>query len=132
VAEADRFKLGGCGWEGVFLAGKLERHRHILVRGHGGQEVKGLKDDADPAPPRSGKAVFVERSEIGSGTRIVPDVARSSPESTAIRDDFPLPEGPSKATLSPLATCRSMPRRISTRAAPAPRARVTSLASMTI
>jgi hypothetical protein len=131
VAEADRLELGRGDAEGVRLARQLERHRHVFVRGHGRQQVEGLEDDADPPLPRPRQPVLVELGEVRAGDANDPPVARSSPESTAIKEDFPEPEGPSKATLSPLATFRSMPRRMSTRASPVPSARVTFSASMT-
>ena len=47
-------------------------------------------------------------------------------------DDFPEPDGPSKATVSPLPTDRSIPRRISTRASFSPSVSVTLRAFITI
>lgn len=64
-------------------------------------------------------------------TLIVPPLGRSMPDSTAISEDLPDPDGPSSATLSPAATLKSTPRRISTCAAREPSDSVTLEASMT-
>lgn len=66
VAKPDRLQLRLCSFERLIAAGKLQRNRDIFLRGHGREQVKGLKDDANPALPSPGKVVFVKRGEIGS------------------------------------------------------------------
>ena len=53
--------------------------------------------------------------------RALPPVGRSSPEITAISELLPEPDGPRMASVSPSSSLRSIPRRISVRAAPRPR-----------
>src|SRR3546814_9373776 len=61
-----------------------------------------------------------------------PPLARSSPESTAISDDFPDPDAPRMAMLSFRAISRSMPFSISTGASRVPSERVTLRARIAI
>ncbi len=78
-----------------------------------------------PIRPRRARARASSSSAEKSAPATVsePDVARSSPVSTAISELLPEPEGPSRASVSPAATSRSIPRRISTAAAPSPSVR---------
>lgn len=67
VGEADGGELGR-GARGVTGDGcEFERDGDIFERGHGGDEVKGLQDDADAAAARPGKAVFIERRKVSVG-----------------------------------------------------------------
>ena len=83
--------------------------------------------------PRRARASASSPNEVKSVPAIwmVPPVGRSIPDNTAISEDLPEPEGPSSAIVSPAPTCRSTPRRISTRAALVPSDSVTLEASMT-
>ncbi len=47
MLETDLGEAGPGDGEGVAPAGELARQRHVLERGHGGNEVEGLEDDAD-------------------------------------------------------------------------------------
>jgi hypothetical protein len=66
VRQPDRRQFGFGTRKGIGFPGQFHRHGDILTRGHRGQEVEGLEDDADPAAPRNGQPVFVQRSEIGA------------------------------------------------------------------
>ena len=41
------------------VAGQLQRDGDVLQRGHGGDEVKGLEDDADAVAAQAGQGVLV-------------------------------------------------------------------------
>ena len=62
--KADRGKLAFGALERVVLAGELERHRHVLQRRHGGNEVEGLEHDADMGAAKAGEPVFIELAEL--------------------------------------------------------------------
>ena len=64
-----------------------------------------------PIRPRRARASASSSSAAKSmpATRTSPPLARSRPESTAISDDLPDPDGPRMARLSPRPMSRSMP-----------------------
>src|SRR6185312_671783 len=45
-------------------AGEFERRRHILERGHGRDQVKGLEHDADAPPAKPRERVLVHLAEL--------------------------------------------------------------------
>jgi hypothetical protein len=132
VPKPDRLQLSLCSCKRVRAACQLAAATaDILERSHSREQVKGLEHDADPAAAGAGERILADAVKSAPAMRIVPPVGCSMPERTAIREDLPEPDGPSNATLSPAATCRSTPRNMSTRAAFGPSDRVTSEASMT-
>lgn len=76
VAEADGGKLVLGNGEGVAHIGKLQRHCDVFQRGHVGQQVEGLEDDADPASAKGGQPVFGKIMKRG-----VVDVQRAAVQS---------------------------------------------------
>jgi acyl-CoA thioesterase I len=64
MSETDRFQTLLGGGESVAASAEFERQRHILERRHGRNQVKGLKDDADPSTPEPGDRVLVKKPEI--------------------------------------------------------------------
>lgn len=52
---------------GIGGGGKIERQRHIFQRGHGGNEMKGLKHDSDMITAKARQSRFAER---GDGDRL--------------------------------------------------------------
>ena len=72
--------------------------------------MKGLKHDADMVAPQPRQPVLAKSREIlpdRSSTR--PAVGRSSPASTINSVDFPEPDGPTSATVSPAAIVERNP-----------------------
>src|SRR6185503_12832051 len=63
---------------------------------------------------RRARASSSSRPRSWPTTSTRPDVARSRPPATIIRLDFPAPDGPTTAVISPEAMSRVMPRRILT------------------
>ena len=63
IAEADRCQLLRRAFRRVGIAGKLERHRDILQRRHGRDQVERLEDDADLAAAEARQRVLVEGIE---------------------------------------------------------------------
>ena len=61
LAEPDRRQFGGGALEGILGAGELQRHRDILQRRHGREQMKGLEYDPDMAAAESRQSVLVER-----------------------------------------------------------------------
>ena len=93
--------------EGVGDAGKLERHRDVLERRHGRDQVEGLEDDADIAAAKARERVLVEAGQIARRpTATEPVSARSSPAMTISSVDLPEPDGPTRPTASPLPISR--------------------------
>ena len=72
VPEAHRDQLHTRASEGVGLARKLAGRGHVLERGHGGDEMEGLEDDADVPSAEPGETVLVQRGEVVSGHRDLP------------------------------------------------------------
>jgi acyl-CoA thioesterase I len=60
-AKANGLKLRTRNVEGVFHIRQFQRHGNVFERGHVGDEVKGLEDDADVLAAKIGKRVFAER-----------------------------------------------------------------------
>ena len=72
AAETDGDQLALGAPEGIVHAGKFERHGDILQRGHGRNEMEGLKDDADmscreSAPASSSPSLL--KSSLGNRDR---------------------------------------------------------------
>ena len=63
VAEPDRLQLLRRALGSVGIARELERHRDVLQRGHGRDQMEGLEDDADLAAAEAGQRVLVEGIE---------------------------------------------------------------------
>ena len=59
-AQPDAFEFAPRALEGIGDACELERHRDILDRGHGRNEMERLKDDPDIAATETCERVFVE------------------------------------------------------------------------
>ena len=82
-----------------------------------------------PRRARASASSFIA-AKSAPATFSVPLPARSSPESTAISELLPEPEGPRSASVWPAGTTRSMPLRICTEALPLPSASVRPCAAM--
>ena len=65
-AEPDRFQLARRAPGRIGMAGQFQRHRDVLQRGHGRDQVKGLEDDADMAATKPRQSVLVEIIERGA------------------------------------------------------------------
>ena len=50
-------------------AGQFQRHRHVLQRGHGRDQVERLEHDADMAAAEARQRVLVERAQVLAGDR---------------------------------------------------------------
>ena len=75
--------------------GQFQRHRDVLQRGHGRDQVKRLEHDADRVAAQPGQRVLVHRGDVLPGqARRCRQLARSSPASTISRLVLPDPEGP--------------------------------------
>ena len=59
-AQADGGKLLRRALVGVIDAGQLQRHRDVLQRRHGGNEMEGLEHDADIAAAEAGQRVLAQ------------------------------------------------------------------------
>ena len=64
MAKADGAKLFARLYEGVGMAGQLERDGDIFERGHGGQQMEGLEHDADPPAAGLGERILVKSAII--------------------------------------------------------------------
>jgi acyl-CoA thioesterase I len=64
VAKADRAQFVSSNGKGVRLPRQFERHRDIFQRGHGGKQMKGLEDDADPTAPGACQIILPQGAEI--------------------------------------------------------------------
>ena len=64
VRESDGGKRFGGGVHGVRASGELERQGGVFVGGHGFEQVKMLKNDADIFAPHLGEFFFVEFPQI--------------------------------------------------------------------
>ncbi len=64
VTEPHEFQFFLGAVKGVSTTGKLKRDRHILKRRHGGNEMKGLKDNADMCTAELCKTIFIELGEV--------------------------------------------------------------------
>ena len=85
----------------------------------------------DPRPRRArARSSSPNAAKSCPATPSVPLVARSRPESTAISELLPEPEGPSSASVWPCSTARSIPRRISTAPPREPKVRVSCRAAI--
>ena len=67
VAEAYRRQLFRGNLERIGLAIQFQRHGDIFEGRHRREQVKGLQNDADPAPPRDRQLILVHCAEVGSG-----------------------------------------------------------------
>jgi hypothetical protein len=61
-AHGGQFRFGA--GKGIGHARQFHRRGDILARGHRGQQVERLQDNADPPAPRGGEAILVERGKI--------------------------------------------------------------------
>jgi hypothetical protein len=96
---------------GRFRAMDQLRQHDILGRVEIGQEMVELIDEAQRIAAHRGAAVGIEPGGFLAGLmRIDPSKPPSSRPTAWSRVDLPDPEGPSSATISPAATCRSTPR----------------------
>src|SRR6185437_15084610 len=66
-AKPDGLKLAFGSRERIPGAGEFERHRDILERGHGGDQVEGLEHDSDAAAAEAGKRVLAQPRDVGPG-----------------------------------------------------------------
>ena len=112
VAEADRFKFLRGARRGIGIAGQFQRHRDILQRGHGRDQMERLEHDADLAAAKARQRVLVEGIEGVPLTTTSPLSGRSSPAITISSVDFPEPDGPIRPIASPGATRRLISLRI--------------------
>src|SRR6185295_18277858 len=64
VAEPDAPELFCSARKGIGGASELEGYGDVLERGHGGNEMKGLKDDAEIVTAKTREAVFAHAHEI--------------------------------------------------------------------
>ena len=64
VAEAERGQFLRRPVESVRRARQLQRRGDVFERGHGGDQVKALKDDAHIVPPEPRQRVFAQRGQI--------------------------------------------------------------------
>ena len=64
MAKADCRKLRRRRTEGIIGPAQLQRHRHILLRRHGGQQMEALQHNAEPVPPYDRQRIFIQRPEI--------------------------------------------------------------------
>src|SRR5256885_14638385 len=77
IAQADRGKLGRGALECVGSARELKRHRDVLQRGHGRDEMETLEHDSDMAAAKARERILVERAQVlarhlhGPGVRLL-------------------------------------------------------------
>jgi hypothetical protein len=122
-ADGGKLLLGAC--KSIALAGEFERHRDVLQRRHGRDQMEGLENDADIFAAKARQLSSSSMRQILPGHDHRTGVGRSSPVITISSVDLPEPDGPSRLTASPRPILRSMSRRIWTRAAPRPSDRLT-------
>ena len=67
LRKPDAGKLRRRAFMGVADAGQFQRHRDIFQRGHGRDQMKGLKHDADIAAAKSRQRVFAQVGEVLAG-----------------------------------------------------------------
>ena len=67
VAQPDRSKLGRGALECIGGAREFERHRDVLQRRHGGDQVERLEHDADMPSAKARERVLVERAQVLAG-----------------------------------------------------------------
>ena len=60
LAQADGGELACGALVGIIEPGKLERHRDVLQRRHGGNEMEGLEHDAHIAAAKARQRVFAQ------------------------------------------------------------------------
>ena len=85
-----------------------QRHHHVLERGELGQQVVELEDEAEgPVAERAQAVLGAGRRRPRRRRSRCPLSGRSRVPSTCSRVDFPTPEAPTMATISPRATSRS-------------------------
>ena len=60
LAQADRGKFACGALVGITEPGKLQRHRDVFQRRHGGNEMEGLKNDAHITPAETRQRVFAQ------------------------------------------------------------------------
>ena len=113
-AQTDRLQFGLRAVESIARARKLKRHGHVLKRRHGGNQMKGLEDDADMVAAEARQRVFAHAREVGARDGHATDVGASRPAATISSEDLPDPDGPSSATVSPAATINDTPARMLT------------------
>ena len=87
--------------EGVRHAHQFQRHRDIFQRRHGRDQVKRLEHDADLAAAKARQRVLAHVRDVGAGNADAPRVSFLRPAATISSDDFPEPDGPVSATVSP-------------------------------
>src|SRR5829696_7746754 len=64
VAEADKGELVLSARKSIGGTLELERYGDVIERRHGGDQVKGLKDDAEIVTAKTGEAIFAHAHEI--------------------------------------------------------------------
>src|SRR6202161_4061512 len=69
IAQSDCRQLAFGARESIAGAGQFKRHRAVLQRSHGRNEMEGLKDDADIGSAKARKFVFVEVAKVSPGTQ---------------------------------------------------------------
>src|SRR5579871_1206585 len=67
IAETDAFELKARARERIAAAGEFERHRDVFERGHGGNEMKGLKYDPHGTAAEARERILVEPAQFLAG-----------------------------------------------------------------
>ena len=97
--DGGKLALGAC--ERIAHAGEFERHRDVLQRRHGRDQMEGLEHDADIAAAKTRQPSSSSLPRSCPATMTEPASGRSSPVITISSVDLPEPDGPSSATASP-------------------------------
>ena len=95
VAESDRAKFLRRAPRRIGIAGELQRHRDILQRRHGRDQMEGLEHDADLTAAKPRQRILVEALK---GVPLPPPLRCR---------DAPAPPSPSEAWIFPIPTARS-------------------------
>jgi len=91
-----------------------QRHRHVLERGELRQEVVELEDEAEGAVAELAAPCLAEGEHVLAGDGEGAAVRAVEVPRTWRSVDFPTPEAPTTATISPAPTSRSTPHRTET------------------
>ncbi len=67
MAESDCVQFGASASAGICRPRKLKRHRDILKRGHGREQVERLEDDSQRPPAQPGKVVLPQSADVLPG-----------------------------------------------------------------
>lgn len=97
LRQADARQFGGCAGKGIPAAGQLKRHRDVLKRRHGRNEMEGLENNADISASKARQTVFIKRSKILSGDADRAGVRSLKPGKGHQQRRFARPRGTDKA-----------------------------------